>query len=67
LIDAADLTIEPLSFGRGLPLFSQMAAGEPLVAMRALGLIETAVVTLNARGTRLHRFNRQSLSKDTAS
>ena len=58
LIDAADLTIEPFAFGRGRPLFSRMDTAEPRAAMRALGLVETAVVTLNAQGTRLHRFAR---------
>jgi|GEM_PF-1099684 len=64
LIDAADLTIEPVSFGRGLPLFSGMQAPDPRLALRSLGLVETAVVTLNARGTRLHRFTRAGVPAD---
>lgn len=58
LIDAADITVEPLTFGRGLPLFAQSAVPDPLAAMHELGLVETDVVTLNARGTRRHRFAR---------
>ena len=58
LIDAADITIEPLTFERGLPLLSRGTKGDPLASMAALGLVETAVMTLNARGSRLHRFSR---------
>ena len=58
LIDAADITIEPLDFERGLPLLSRGVAGDPLASMAELGLVETAAITLNARGTRLHRFAR---------
>ena len=58
LIDAADITVEPLTFGRGLPLFAHRAVADPLAAMHDLGLVETDAVTLNARGTRLHRFAR---------
>lgn len=65
LIDAAELTIEPVSFGGGLPLFSGMTAPDPRLAMRALGLVESDVVTLNAGGTRLHRFTRAAARQDT--
>lgn len=58
LIDAADITIEPLTFERGLPLLSRGVSGDPLASMADLGLVETAAITLNARGTRLHRFAR---------
>lgn len=58
LIDAADITIEPLTFGHGLPLLSNGVAGDPLASIAGLGLVETATITLNAGGTRLHRFAR---------
>lgn len=58
LIDAADITIEPVVFGGGLPLFSHGATNDPAAAMAALGLVETDVMTLNAAGSRLHRFSR---------
>ncbi len=58
LIDAADITIEPLTFESGLPLFSAWISGDPLASMAALGLVETDAITLNAKGSRLHRFNR---------
>lgn len=61
LIDAADITIEPLTFERGLPLLSRGFVGDPLANMAELGLVETAAIDLNDRGTRLHRFARPVL------
>lgn len=58
LIDAADITIEPLAFERGLPLLSGAGACDPLACMADLGLVETSTLILNAQGTRLHRFAR---------
>ena len=58
LIDAADITIEPVTFGGGLPLFSGAAGHDPRTSVAALGLVETDSIVLNAGGTRLHRFAR---------
>jgi dihydrofolate reductase len=58
LIDAADITIEPFSFEHGLPLLSRGVSRDPLASMAELGLVETDAITLNARGTCLHRFAR---------
>lgn len=58
LIDAAEITVEPLTFGRGLPLFSGRAWTDPSVSMARLGLVETDSITLNSSGSRLHRFVR---------
>lgn len=58
LIDAAELTIEPLTFGAGLPLFSNAAGQDPIATLEALGLSLTDTLTLNAAGTRLYRFTR---------
>ncbi len=58
LIDAAEITIEPLTFGRGLPLFSGAAGQDPVTALAARGLALRDTRPLNAAGTRLHRFAR---------
>lgn len=58
LIDAVELTIEPLDFGRGLPLFTGAEGIDPRASLQRLGLVQTGCVTLNAGGTLLCRFAR---------
>lgn len=60
LIDAAEITIEPLTFAAGLPLFSTTVGRDPIAALEAIGLRLTDTLTLNAFGTRLCRFTRTS-------
>ena len=65
--DSFLLTVEPVTFGAGLPLISGRAADRHFADISgsfALGnLRETGSVMLNASGTRLHRF---SLTPDAA-
>lgn len=58
LIDAAEITIEPLTFAAGLPLFSGRAGQDPIASLAAIGLRPTDTLELNASGTRLCRFVR---------
>jgi dihydrofolate reductase len=58
LIDAAELTVEPLTFSAGLPLLSGRAGQDPIATLEAIGLRRTDTLELNARGTRLYRFVR---------
>jgi dihydrofolate reductase len=62
LIDAAEITIEPLTFAAGLPLFSWAPGGDPVGTLEAIGLRLTDTLTLNASGTRLCRFIRDGAS-----
>ncbi len=50
-IDAVHLTVEPLRFGSGLPLFSE-AEGPPADVLAARGFRPGATRLLNPRGTR---------------
>jgi len=52
-IDAVSLTIEPVRFGDGLPLFSDQRARDPVAAFTEKGYKITAERRLNAAGTRL--------------
>jgi len=52
-IDAVSLTIEPVRFGDGLPLFSDQRARDPVAAFTEKGYKITAERGLNAAGTRL--------------
>lgn len=56
-IDEVSLTVEPLRFGKGLPLFSGQEGPAETVLAR-LGYRMTDQRTLNAGGTRLFRFRR---------
>ncbi len=60
LIDAVELTIEPLDFAGGLPLFSWARGMEPGLALTQLGLVQVGERVLNEGGTRLLRFERRS-------
>jgi dihydrofolate reductase len=60
LIDAVELTIEPLTFAGGLPLFSWSRGMKPCHALSGLGLLQVEEQPLNAGGTRLLRFERPS-------
>lgn len=51
-IDRVHLTIEPVRFGAGLPMFSWQADMGPEAALAALGLHERSSEVLNAGGTR---------------
>jgi len=55
-VDEAEISIEPLRFGSGLPLFS---GGDWQAALAKLGLILEAVERLNAQGTLLRRYVRR--------
>lgn len=52
-IGRIDLTVEPVSFGTGLPVFAAQPFGKPETAFAAMGYTETASHLLNAGGTRL--------------
>lgn len=58
LIDAAEISIEPVTFAAGLPLFSWAPGRDPLRTLEALGLQLVETIKLNAGGTRLCRFSR---------
>ncbi len=60
LIDAVELTIEPLTFAGGLPLLSWAKGAEPLATLTGLGLRQVDERALNAGGTRLLRLERPS-------
>ena len=48
-----DLTIEPVSFGTGLPVFTGQTAGKPETAISTMGYTTTTSRPINAGGTRL--------------
>jgi dihydrofolate reductase len=52
-IDEVLLSIEPIAFGTGLPIFPGDAAGDPVEHVRARGFEVQAERALNATGTRL--------------
>lgn len=52
-IDEVSLSIEPVRFGTGLPIFPGDAAGDPVERVRARGFEVRAERALNSRGTRL--------------
>lgn len=58
LIDAVELTIEPLTFDGGLPLFSWARGCDPCRSLAGLGLRQVGERRLNAGGTRLLRLER---------
>ena len=58
LIDAAEITVEPLTFAAGLPLFSTAVGRDLIGTLEAIGLCLADTLTLNTAGTRLCRFTR---------
>lgn len=52
-IDAIELTVEPLMFGGGLPIFTDHADMPPEQALAAAGFVPVDERVLNAQGTRL--------------
>ena len=52
-IHAVALSVEPVRFGAGLPIFSGTGGRNPLAAMQAAGFVAEADEVLNAAGTRL--------------
>jgi dihydrofolate reductase len=52
-IDEVLLSIEPVSFRSGLPIFPSGGAGDPIELVRARGFEMRAERALNSRGTRL--------------
>lgn len=58
LIDAAEITIEPMTFESGLPLLTGAAGQDPLATLAGLGLRLTDSRLLNRQGTRLYRLRR---------
>jgi dihydrofolate reductase len=52
-IDAVRLTVEPVRFGAGLPIFSGDGAGDPVAALARRGYRVTGETALNCAGTRL--------------
>ena len=51
-IDTVKLTIEPIDFGTGLPIFSGQTLRDPLAVFRAAGYRPVADRRINAAGTR---------------
>lgn len=58
LIDSARISIEPLTFGGGVPLFSDAAGVAPEVSLGRRGLRLAETRELNPAGSRLCRFVR---------
>lgn len=58
LIDAARITIEPVTFAGGLPLFSAAPGEDPRRSLERLGLSLVETRRLNPAGTLLCRFAR---------
>jgi dihydrofolate reductase len=58
-IDEILLTIEPIRFGEGLPIFSNQSAKGPEKALEEMGFALEEEETLNAGGTRLLRYVRK--------
>lgn len=58
LIDAAAISIEPVAFAGGLPLFSDAAGRDPRAVLPEKGLRLVETLPLNDRGTLLCRFVR---------
>jgi dihydrofolate reductase len=56
-IDAVDLTVEPVTFGTGLPIFSGQDRRDPVAAFAAHGFRVARERALNATGTRLIRLD----------
>lgn len=52
VIDRIELTVEPLRFERGVPLFSRHYDDDPLADLAARGFEVASCRTLNGRGTR---------------
>ncbi len=57
-IDRASITIEPLTFDAGLPLFSAAPGEDPRATLPRLGLRQTDERALNPEGTLLCQFSR---------
>lgn len=51
-IDEVHLTVEPIRFGGGIPIFGGQETTDPVEAFRQRGFVVTAERVLNARGTR---------------
>ena len=51
-IDKVNLTIEPVKFGTGLPIFSDQAGGDPVEIIASRGFKIDSDEVLNATGTR---------------
>lgn len=51
-VDRVHLTVEPLFFGSGLPIFSGQSAVDPVAAFRRAGYHAVSERVLNAAGTR---------------
>jgi len=60
LIDAADISIEPVDFAGGLPLFTGSGGRDPRQVLPAMGLRQTEELRLNDRGTLFCRFVRDN-------
>lgn len=52
-IDRVELTVEPVTFGTGVPIFSGQDAGDPAEVFAARGFAPISDAPLNATGTRL--------------
>ena len=50
-IDRVHLTVEPVRFGRGLPIFAAQTADDPVAIFHAAGFAPVAERPLNERGT----------------
>ena len=50
-IDVVHLTVEPVHFGSGLPIFSDQTAHDPVEVFEAAGFAPASRVVLNAGGT----------------
>lgn len=52
-VDAVELTVEPVVFGAGLPIFSDQRASDPVAIFAEKGFAPVAERRLNAAGARL--------------
>ncbi|MCG6885541.1 MAG: dihydrofolate reductase family protein [Silicimonas sp.] len=53
-IDRVNLTVEPVRFGAGLPIFSDQQGSDPLEIFRSHGFVPREERALNERGTRYY-------------
>lgn len=59
-IDSVLLSVEPIAFGSGLPIFSDQQINDPEQTLSEAGFVAVQETRLNAGGTRLIRWDKGS-------
>ena len=57
-IDNVHLTIEPVTFGAGLPIFSDQSSTDPCQAFTSMGFTVESDTLLNSEGTRILKLTK---------